>query len=331
MLSSLQGARDRLPILEALSILRPFPGGMVDTLDIFRNAPQLRTLSLGYQVCEPMLELPWKQITRCNLGIGLSISECLLNLQVAAGLVFLELGPAHRNANLHVLPTIYLPELKELKLTGYWDDLLNHTDSLSLPSLQTLELESSYVNLELTQFGNLLARTSTTLRRLLMKSSENLTTSDELIAWLELCPMLSELELGNAPSHGADPVMLKRMTHTTQRAEKCCLLPHLVSFKVSIHNNFTFQSFADMIESRWRSYGTHCGAINHQPIDRIKEAQLCRLPDYSARDEPRNGEEPAAFALLRRMRDEGLRIYAMDYEGTDVELEGYGFRSRLFI
>lgn len=61
----------------------------------------------------------------------------------------------------------------------------------------------------------------------------------------------------------------------------------------------------------------HCGAANHQYIDRIQEVQVCCAIDAPDADTTM----PSYFYALRQLREEGLRIYATDNHGADVDLE----------
>lgn len=298
--------REQMPLLQRLHITGIHGVRGMEDVDVFSNIPQLRYLSIDVQCPFEDLHFPWAQLTECHL-LGTecnSADDCLDLLRESPNLLTCTLTAGEGSTNTHA--DIQHLRLKKLYMIDFSDSetFFSH---LTLPALEDYEYFADSDNdssgLHFPSLGDFLSQ-SPLLRRLRIQEDWGGAEYDfcnELQECLEQCPSsLEELELLSVSSMGMDETLLGRLTHKSD-AQTCCLLPKLRTILLETNEPFDLPSFANMLESRWRSHGVDCGAPDHTKVEKLRKAELWGAP--------RGGpENHAALEILGKLEDDGLDI-----------------------
>lgn len=264
LLQYLSPIKNRLHRLERLTLKPMGPKSQTEQVDVFEDAPRLRHLSLGPNVCASLLNLPWSQLKSFSTAGGCDIASLCDTLQMCPNLVECDIELAVSPSRLSRSP-VRLEQLETMRVRG--ESLqANFFDYLELPALRNLHIEftnavkyqsSSTKDLPhhwIPKLISLLKRSSCRLSQLDMKGSfEN----GHLMRLLEVTPTLQELDIRGAALTNSD---IQRLTHRVPAVAPGILAPNLSVLNVTCQHShpFDFEGFAEMVRSR-----TTC----HSPTD----------------------------------------------------------------
>lgn len=287
-IGDLRSVEHNLAWLESLSIGRSSHNRVIETglLDLFLVAPQLHKLKLGRRYLEEILNMPWRQLTRCTLVGDYNAVECYDIIKDCPNLSYCELAVTGISDSVEddidLQPSIAHPNIDVLKIRNE-ETLLRLLERLELPVLTEFAHTSPSPVLSLyTHTASLFLRSAPPLRRLELDNMAHARDSD-LIDCLEQCPSLQELSLTSNSASGVSEWFLHRLTHFPE-LEQCCLVPKLQSFTVSVSWDFGFEAFTKMIKSRRSRHGLECRAVDHKAVEQIRKATLHRMSNSQAVD-----------------------------------------------
>ncbi|KAK1226655.1 hypothetical protein PQX77_010367 [Marasmius sp. AFHP31] len=259
----------KVPLLKELTLSCSGEGPVDEPLDVFRDAPALRTLRLSSTMVSPKVILPWHQIHSLILE-GCTNSQLYSTLLLFPHTRNIEITEVISDEDVSIPGSSILSNARMLYISINYDDeltLLDHLFTfLELPKLQTIRIH------QLESDGHW---DGTPLRECLLKSScivtslrfDGLPISDEhMISLLQLLPNLELLHL-QEPSLSSPQNMivthrfLQRLTaHSEFRdwevAESSSgsgvMIPRLKDLTLSIYSvPLDQQALVDAITSRW--------------------------------------------------------------------------------
>lgn len=323
---------NNLPLLETLSIgtrykeTTPLPDGIANA---FVSAPRLHSLILGLRISDCMVKVPWNQLTSCKLVDRYTIAECYELFQNCHNMTHCELGIVEfpsPETDITQRPVLVHPKIMDLQIhEGV--NLGRLLDRLELPAMTKFGHSDCNLLEELFIYDrvvSLFARSMPPLHSLDLDHSDD-TTHLFLIDCLELFPLLEVLSLTYHSASGVNAEFLHRLTHDPGQTG-CCLVPKLQDFTVQIEEQFNFEAFTKMIESRWRHHDRDCRAPDHRPIIRMTNASLRTSygwPEVQAEDTVLDADEekPAWLGLLQQFRSEGFSLETTESDGCSLSLE----------
>ncbi|KAJ7723631.1 hypothetical protein DFH07DRAFT_277494 [Mycena maculata] len=270
-----------LPLLDSVHIYLGLPGANPSApglLDLFQDAPRLRTLSLmssdeasGINI--PPSAFPWSQLTRLNFSISIDVSvarEILARCTQVETCQFLNVQPVEDDQSVHPICTLqFLHTLNFVLGGGFHTDTIPDGPSVAfirsftMPSLVILAIELS--DWPAKALLDLRARSQFTLTDLTMTGlSFGLA---DLVSLLRVLPALRVLSLQYCDF--IDNELLHLFTHHPH-SQAPFALPHLHTLKLrNITDELDGNRVVDMVESLRTHYG--CTAA---PFPAIKSVEL---------------------------------------------------------
>jgi hypothetical protein len=304
---SLCSAKGNLLRLRRLVIdcLQP---NLLQSLDTFKVAPQLCSLTLMRKVSVLKPEFAWAQLHELYLPWGhYSVNDCLEILHSSPNLVLCTMTLCESED--------YLPRsvvknhnLRELEVSDC-DDLAPLFECLALPGLLTLSCHL-FELWPRDEFLSFMHRSSCTLQKLVLAGYHGVISG--IADCLRHTPHLLELELLYGSGEAMDTELLRDMIHHTSSP---CLLPKLQQLKVSRKYSFDYDAFAAMVESRWRVNPSR--GASSVSVERMQRVEICLIDDYEVNEGyvlDDEDEYSESFALLRQLRAEGLDVISPDIE-----------------
>lgn len=325
-MKDLRSVQGNLILLESLSIGRSSEYRSPEPIfkDLFIAAPQLHKLKLGRRALEPILNVPWTQLTQCTLEGDYNALECYDVINNCPNLTYCEFavtGISHPTTeDIDLRPSIVHPNIDVLKIRNH-ETLLQLLEHLELPALTEFAHTTRFPVMSLyTSTRSLFLRSTPPLRRLELDNEAH-TSDSALIGCLEQCPSLQELFLTSYCASGVSKEFLHRLTHS-RRKDRCCLVPKLHSLTVSISWHFNFKAFTKMIKSRWQGHGLECRAVDHETVEQLGQTTLCRISDCEAEDALGKGDKkPRWFHDLLKFQAEGFSLTSKGVKGVLIPLE----------
>lgn len=255
VISSVSGRLNRLRDL----FITGFHVQHIIDVDLFRNSPQLRSLTLGRSCSSRPLKLgmPWSLLTNFDMGL-VRLGECYNLLVQAPNLVKCRCSIRTRDRAESFSGVILRPHLEELELeiTYPIGALLN---AFSFPALRRFIFYEEAEHWPQDEFIALMSRSHPPLVELsLAFASKEDITEDELLTCLELFPGLETLCLDYLAMR-LSTTALRRMTRPTSLSEdNICspyLLPRLQVLKVDPRDVDEADAlrFMDMVDSRLKN------------------------------------------------------------------------------
>ncbi|KAJ7076316.1 hypothetical protein B0H15DRAFT_790616 [Mycena belliarum] len=300
------------PLLETFHLttcwrLTPNEEIMQDLLKMLEVAPMLSSFSvsrLSDLNVSPTttVAIPWRQLTRLDLGFIPSVSACLSIMSGCPNLESCNLLVDPQEGPLPALP-IVLPALTSLELHIRAGELAALLDRAVFPALQsiTLYVQDAYDNhaqWPQESFMDLLTRSKCTLKRLEVHDTG--VQSSQFIECLDHVSVrgIAELVMHDNRDWTWDPVITPQLVQllTVPRIAKSigrCLLPRLKKLDLG-KGCWTCPNglLSDMIESRWRTTTPGVTRLEHMHLD------LHLFDDVHGLDHMR----------LEKLRDEGMKV-----------------------
>jgi hypothetical protein len=302
MLSAVATVKDRLPLLQTLTIdgRGPFDDQLIDG---FESAPMLRglRLSLPNSNGPRLLNFPWAQLDKLAVA-GHNFGPTLAGLNHAAVLTDLRLtaifscNPVPTNViHLNQLHSLYLQFINWVAL----DYLLPFLVSPALKDICIAQHERMGFPVWVCHeaFVSFLSQSSCSLRRIAFHNVP--LDSSHLLQYMEYSPTLVDLVLRGIASHSITDNVIHRLTYQdTEGAQEECLAPALQFINIEAYHALSQSLFLDMVQSRM-----HIRTNNPVAVSRLRKLTIT-LP-YE--DE---NFEPIVFsqARVRQLRDDGLDI-----------------------
>ncbi|KAJ6543225.1 hypothetical protein DFH09DRAFT_1173715 [Mycena vulgaris] len=222
MLTTLSGLPDigSLPLLQKLTLGYSPVAHDTSSVRIFRNAPQLREVTLEQSTVPSIFILPWHQLTTFTAD-RISVIDCLFVLRSAAHLTtctFLYLlpeMPGHRS--------ITHASLRDFSISNGAGNILQYLD---LPSLRDLYL-TKVSGFPLDAFLQLLTGCATSLRRFHyypIYRNRGLISAE----WFRITGRLTYIDLG-----GMDARFQREFMSLLDRTRNAGFLPHLCTLQIA--------------------------------------------------------------------------------------------------
>ncbi|KAF8882555.1 hypothetical protein BD779DRAFT_919240 [Infundibulicybe gibba] len=255
--SVLARVKTRLHLLKRLNIF--FGPATTGTVDFCEVAPQLTEVSLIGIYQPVIIQLPWEQLEVCTLdnsGLALYILQHAKNLQICH-LDMSELFPPGPWLSTPRDPHSYNPRLDTLVVR--WSLLDLSTDiffsSITLPSLQTLEVDFDSTNFHHHVVDDPPELTRSTMSGFFKRSSKHLSTlnltnipfsSSILIECLALVPSLVSLDIHFDEWHEISDKLLHRLNISLPGY----ILPRLRSLSLRGPSVFSSETLDALVTSR---------------------------------------------------------------------------------
>lgn len=260
----LRSIPQHLPMLYSLEIdcIGTFNTSRI-IIDNFKYATNLRVLTLGNRPSTHYPEIPWAQLTTCNLTSNRFYGSIdvyfVLSQAIHLRSCKVEICAHPLPPTLSTLCHACLISLEIiLVVSGKLGDLFN---VLKLPALSQLKLPGYYPDETL---ALMLSRSDCSLKQLSLGPNRYRFDLDRLHSIFSSTPLLTHLELH------FDSAIVDLMDLLTRdpghNAEAHCLLPQLTSIRLSEPEDFSHARFADLLASRF--YGSHRG------LEKIRTAVL---------------------------------------------------------
>lgn len=316
LLQHLSPIKNRLPRLERLTFRPMGPKSLTEKVDVFEDAPRLRHLSLGPNVCASQLNLPWPQLKSFSTAGACDIVSLCDTFQMCPNLVECEVDLAVSPSRISRSP-VRLEHLETMRVRG--ESLqANFFDYLELPALRTLHIEftdaakyqsSAVKDLPhhwIPRLISLIKRSSCPLSQLDMKGSFE---KGHLMRLLEVTPTLQELKIRGGTLADSD---VQRLTHRVSPdvSATAVLAPNLTVLEVNcLHSSaFDFEAFAEMIRSRTTCQSPEIVRIQRGPIS-LRSICLSLPLDHSM-----------SLSPLQLLKTERLDLNVVDSKSGQVLL-----------
>ncbi|KZP28564.1 hypothetical protein FIBSPDRAFT_244231 [Athelia psychrophila] len=268
--------KHKLDALESLAVLLEWSE---DTP--FELAPKLRRLSLstrGFFRSGRLSSLPWAQLTNVNI-LSWSAIQCLAVMRNLSGVIQVVLKICLPNgiAGLTVLPVLRIAQLEELTVIAEHDIISLH-ECLDLPLLAryTYSEGNRDAGWRLPSFMSLISRSSCRLAFIDISLAVAIE-KDDMALLLQVLPYLVHLNLSCKPISGINSNNLLMLL---TRSATSFLVPQLEHLVLDYDNDFEFELFFDMIESRRRVAEKTPETIAHR--NRLRAVDICNIgPDVS--------------------------------------------------
>ncbi|KAF7981048.1 hypothetical protein HWV62_35506 [Athelia sp. TMB] len=298
-----------LPMLRSLQLDGP-PGynHQLSPCNAFRHAPALRTIELRGRISSLLPDLPWSQLTSCNLASGgnytcqdihRAISQAinLENLSVTisppfdpTSVTFEAFSPIHHNTLLCLDIVLQTTSVQDL------------FGALTFPALTNLSLFEDSSGNSAQCLTSLITRSHCSLKHLLLRNPIR-SPYEDLLDVLTLVPVVSKLELYDGAAIGIDDSMMDLLIHQPDHAQgSCCLLPHLTCIKICFGvTRLSYEKLAEFLVSR-------CNPATCNSLAQLREVELTFISKPFSRDPPAQTLSPGTLNVLRALRDgENLR------------------------
>ena len=247
--NALRPIQGNLPLLEYLK----FDGGprSEEVLDIFQDAPRLRSVSLGYVSNPDAILLPWEQLQSLVLSSSRNRYAPLRRLSSKMKTITFVSRSEYELDPERSLQVVLDAEALSLDTYDQWDIIAN----LTLPKLTSLCLlsvgmETSIPQLSLIQ--SLISRSSCTLTSLRWSSLP--IPLEPFLSFLSTVPSLTSLSLSDESTK--DPFIVQGLIDKFRIRSSSIdiFLPNLQTLSLSSKNGepcFSDASFVDAVTSRW--------------------------------------------------------------------------------
>ncbi|KAJ6509709.1 hypothetical protein DFH09DRAFT_1435611 [Mycena vulgaris] len=260
-------------------------GGGKQLTKVFRNALQLRDVTLGLGVRPLMFSLPWGQLTVFSAH-GFTVPECLSVLRACPLLQkcrFMHMPRPRASVRTH--PLIFHPSLQELTIEHAVGALV---DWLDLPALHTLSLSTPLTPED--SFPPFLTRSSASLRTFRYSSAD--TWSDYVMPGgfsLDMFHTMNQLTAVELKCSGVEsrPFLL-----ALDSTEDVPFLPHLRDLELNCHVYGLDAQVIHALRSRLSDAGT------------VTKLRSLHLLCYCRED-----LSPAEWESLRGLAALGLEIH----------------------
>ncbi|KAJ7700909.1 hypothetical protein B0H16DRAFT_1902879 [Mycena metata] len=287
-LTTLRYPEEGFPSLQKLILARAVNDVTNGRVDTFSTSKELRDVCIVGGTIKNLV-LPWEQLTTLNLRYA-SVAECVQTLALVPNLVQFTANVASSGSPIHAPP---LAHLASLILRGSPPLSSYLLDFLTLPALRRLEL-NFHGSQPVTSLPSLIARSRCSLRRLSVHPGR-LWTKDHYMELFHALDSLEGLEI-RKPSPSLDQGI-----RLLKAQQPHLLLPHLTSLSIeSFSHGGDVTLLVDVIVSRWNT-----NAAAALPA-RLKSFRFTSTAVRST-----------AFARLRRLKEEGLRVQILRIEADD--------------
>jgi hypothetical protein len=253
-------SREGFPWLESFTLISSAANitASDESLDIFRNAPRLRSVQLLLDLDPRVLKLPFAQLTDFHTSYITSVAGWLKFFEefrvLASCMCYI-----YEDSNISLsLRHTGLPLLRSLHISAS-QPLGALFDHLILPSLETLMIEDEGIDHAVwsqAQFMSFLspAHSSSSLRCLRIINTT--ISSDDIIECLQQSRLLTELSLHDIPGNEQGAVTDRLLDLLTYRSiDSCgkahCLCPMLQDVSFAGGQSFKDNSIVSFANSRW--------------------------------------------------------------------------------
>lgn len=198
MLQFLGSAKNRLPVLEWLSIRLWEDIGSSKPIDTFACAPRLRALGIGSEISPISFKAPWDQLRTVDLGHHLNAQQLLNTMALMPNMetCHVQLAPDPISTTVSHQPhALQLPKLQSLAIhVTSAIGLGPFLAALHLPNIRDLSLRISVASWESTLTAQLVSLLSPSkLQKLTLRQDR--ASGGDIIKILAATPELQELQL----------------------------------------------------------------------------------------------------------------------------------------
>lgn len=237
-----------------------------------------------------------------------TVSECLKVLRHDTGVKCFLWLEATTNQDLSGHPMITLPKLHTFNIRTTVDPSLLF-DHLSMPCLRSFQYSDMNNTFDCRQsFLSVITRCPC-LQKLQIHTC-TVDLSDVLVDALKSTPNLEDLGWSGRTFTWLEVLSL---------SNRPILLPKLVSLRLNFIESFELPAFVELVRSRWRLTDVDLEVDQHNQITRLQFVQLRFLRTAQEELARRSQEDMNAWAILREMETEGLRV-SVAYWGVPREL-----------
>ena len=252
---ALRPIQGNLPLLEYLELSGHPQSGVF--LDIFQNAPRLRSVSLGYESNPDAIILPWEQLQSLVLSRSKNRYAPLLRLSSNLKTITID-GHSEDELDPERSCQVVL-DAEALSLGLETSDQWNIITNLTLPKLTSFCLLSTCMPVSTPQLSliqSLISRSSCRLTSLRWSSLP--IPLEPFLAFLSTVPSLTSLSLSDQSTTA--PLIVQDLIDKLQICSPSIdiCLPNLQTLSLSSDTGGSYvsdASFADAVTSRWLSNG----------------------------------------------------------------------------